>query len=63
VVPRDGGMRAYHLSLAVKEPASSIDLVPTRPSRPLEWAWSGDARRLAIMLRWLRLRSGSCPPT
>lgn len=61
LIPRDPGMQEYQVTLAVKEPASSIDLVPTRPSRPLEWSWSGDVRRLAIMLRWLRLRSGPCP--
>jgi hypothetical protein len=62
LIPRDEAMHEYRVSLTVTKPASSIDLEPTRPSRPLEWTWSGDVRRLGIMLRWLRLRSGSCPP-
>lgn len=60
LVPGDQGTHDYSLSLKVTKPASSIDIVPSRPSRPLYWSSGGDVRRLAVMLRWLRLRPGGC---
>lgn len=60
LLPGDGQMHHYEMTLTVTAPASSIDIEPSRPARPLGW---GDVRRLAIRLAWIRLRPGHCGAT
>ncbi|MFO1059454.1 MAG: hypothetical protein U1E53_21110 [Dongiaceae bacterium] len=58
--PADGGVHDYAIPLTATVPAAAIDIEPSNPSRPAFQDHTGDLRRLAVMLHWLRLRPGPC---
>ena len=62
VVPPDAEPHDWHVTLRPDQPATSVDLEPSRPTIVVDrLVGNVDRRRTAIKLIRLRLRPGDCP--